>query len=741
MTNKSALSFASEVRISPRWVIGSLAALGSPTMFIIELLSGALELKMALFFLLFYVVLGLSWLLVNQNHWGGKWFFLIAVVGMISVGYSWWQMPELLILLVIPPVLAAVLISLPATLLTAVGETILLLAWSTSVMNNTSVVMITVVVVIIWALLGLMVVAYYPVNQLAQWSWNYFQQAQALLEETQNRKVELQQALNDLTQANQQLTRMNKLAQGLRRMAEEARRVKEEFVAQVSHELRTPLNMIIGYSEVILQSPEIYGSKLPAALLADLTVVFKNAEHLSALIDDVLDLTEIDTEQMALTKTEVQLPEIIEAATVAVRPLFDSKGLYLRIDIPIDLPPLFCDRTRIREVLLNLLSNAGRFTQKGGVQINAWQQENDLIVTVTDTGPGISTENKVKLFQPFQQLSSSVRQQYGGSGLGLNISKRFVELHGGDIWVDSTPGVGTTFSFRIPIALPMPPESELTRRLQPDWEYHQRTHPSKAPKTMAQPRFVVLDKGNILPRLMARYLTNAEIIAVSSLQQALRELADSPSTALVMNDLSIDDTLHRLENSALPEGTPVMICSIPNPTEYTGTMGVCDYLVKPISQNVLLAALDRLEKPVKSVLIVDDQPEILRLYRRMLAASKRDYQVFQAKNGQEAMRMARQGQPDVILLDLVMPKLDGWQFLRAKNNEPALSNIPIIVTSANDSTSQPTASNLFVVTQRGGLSTRELLTFIKQTAAQLSTLAPSADPTLPATLAAELAYE
>lgn len=741
MTNKSALSFASEVRISPRWVIGSLAALGSPTMFIVELLSGALELKMALFFLLFYVVLGLSWLLVNQNHWGGKWFFLIAVVGMISVGYSWWQMPELLILLVIPPILAAVLISLPATLLTTVGETILLLAWSTSVMNNTSVVMITMVVVIIWMLLGLMVVAYYPVNQLAQWSWDYFQQAQALLEETQNRKVELQQALNDLTQANQQLTRMNKLAQGLRRMAEEARRVKEEFVAQVSHELRTPLNMIIGYSEVILQSPEIYGSKLPAALLADLTVVFKNAEHLSALIDDVLDLTEIDTEQMALTKTEVQLHEIVEAATVAVRPLFDSKGLYLKIDVPVDLPPLFCDRTRIREVLLNLLSNAGRFTQKGGVQINAWQQENDLIVTVTDTGPGISAENKVKLFEPFQQLSPSVRQQYGGSGLGLNISKRFIELHGGDIWVDSTPGVGTTFSFRLPVALPIPPESELIRRLQPDWEYHQRTRPSKAPKTMAQPRFVVLDKGNILPRLMARYLTNAEIVSVSSLEQAFQELADNPSTALMVNVISIDETLQRLESPELPKGTPVMICSIPNPAEITGILGAFDYLVKPISQNVLLATLDRLDQPIKTILIVDDQADMLRLYRRMLGSSKRDYKVIQAKNGQEALRILRQEKPDVVLLDLVMPKMDGWQFLKTRNNESAFRNIPVIVTSANDPASQPIVSNMFVITQSGGLSTRELLTFIKQTTTLLSTIDPSADPTPPVTLAAELAYE
>lgn len=741
MINKSALNFVSDIRISPLWLIVPLAVLGLPTIFIIELMSGALELQAALFFILFYIILGITWLLINQVILWGKWFIIIAFTGMVFLGHRWWGIPEVLTLMVVPPVLAAVLISLPATFLTAFGETLLLLVWPNFASSPISLVTLAMVLVTMWTMVGLMVAAYYPVHQLVQWSWSYFQQAQILLEEARDHKVELQQVLGDLTQANQQLTRMNKLAQGLRRMAEEARKVKEEFVAQVSHELRTPLNMIIGYSEVILQSPEIYGPNLPAALLADLTVVFKNAEHLSDLIDDVLDLTEIEAEQMALTKEEVQLHEIVEAATVAVRPLFDSKNLYLKMDVSEELPPLFCDRTRIREVLLNLLSNAGRFTQRGGVQVSAWQQEHDLIVTVTDTGPGISAEDRVKLFQPFQQLSSSVRQQYGGSGLGLNISKRFIELHGGDIWVDSTPGVGTTFSFRLPISLPMPPESELTRRLQPDWEYHQRTRPSKAPKFMAQPRFVVLDKGNILPRLLFRYLTNAEIIVVSNLEKALQELSDNPSTALVVNDISADDMLQRLESSILPAGTPVMICSIPNPAESTSTLGAFDYLVKPISHTALLAALDRLDKPVNSVLIVDDQPDMVRLYRRMLAASKRDYQVLQAKNGQEALRVLHRERPDVILLDLVMPKLDGWQFLKTKQKDPVLLNIPIIVTSASDPTSQPAVSNLFAVTQRGGLSTRELLTFIKQTAAQLSTLAPSADQTPSATLAAELAYE
>jgi signal transduction histidine kinase/CheY-like chemotaxis protein len=723
MTGKSVSDVASEVRVSPMWVIAPLAALGTPAIFVIEILSGALEPRLVILFLLFYVTIALTWLLTSRGQSIGGWFLVTASVGMICLSHSWWGMPQLLTLMVIPPLLAAVLIGLAGTVLTTIGETVLLLVWSSLGVGTLSPATLATVIVTIWAALVLMYATHYRVRQLTEWSWNYFKQGQVLLEEARDSKVELQQALSDLTQANQQLTRMNMLAQGLRRMAEEARKVKEQFVAQVSHELRTPLNMIIGYTEVILQSPEIYGRNLPSALLADLTVIFRNAEHLSALIDDVLDMTEIETEQMALTKEEVQLHEIVNAAAIAVRPLFDSKGLYLKVDVPEALPPLFCDRTRIREVLLNLLSNGGRFTELGGVQVTAWQHENDLIVTVADTGPGIAAEDKVKLFQPFQQLSSSIRQRHRGSGLGLSISKRFLELHNGDIWVDSTVGVGTTFSFRLPIALPMPTEGELARRLQPDWEYWQRTRPSRAPKAIARPRFVVLDEDNTLLRFLVRYLENAEVVSVSTLEHALSELSDNPSSALVVNAASVGETLRRLEISQLPEGIPVMICTIPSPPESASTLGAFDYLTKPVPRNVLLATLDRVGRPVRSVLIVDDEPDMLRLYRRMLASTRRDCRVVQAKNGEEATRILRQRRPDVVLFDLVTAKGDGPQFLRAWNSEPATRNIPIIVTSANRQSRPPIASNVFAVTRRGGFSTREILTLITQTTAHLSTVA------------------
>ena len=172
--------------------------------------------------------------------------------------------------------------------------------------------------------------------------------------------------LEDLASANVQLARLNQLAQGMRHAAEDARRAKEEFVANVSHELRTPPNMIVGFSEMMLQAPQTYGKKIPSALLADLAVIQRNSQHLSSLIDDVLDLSQIEVGKMALTKERVAFQEVVQAAVTAVRPLFDSKGLHLKTEVPGDLPLVFCDRTRIREVVLNLLSNAGRFTEHGG---------------------------------------------------------------------------------------------------------------------------------------------------------------------------------------------------------------------------------------------------------------------------------------------------------------------------------------------------------------------------------------
>ncbi len=184
----------------------------------------------------------------------------------------------------------------------------------------------------------------------------------------------------------------------------------------------------------------------------------------------MLDLSQIEAGQMALTKEYVAFADVVTAAVTAVRPLFDSKGLYLKTEIAPDLPPVFCDATRIREVMLNLLSNAGRFTETGGVTVRIGTQGSMLQVDVADSGPGIAADDLNKLFQPFSQADNSIRRRYGGTGLGLSITRRFIELHDGEIRVTSTPGQGSTFTLQIPLAAPAPYRPEASRWLEPDWE-------------------------------------------------------------------------------------------------------------------------------------------------------------------------------------------------------------------------------------------------------------------------------
>lgn len=292
----------------------------------------------------------------------------------------------------------------------------------------------------------------------------------------------------------------------MHQVAEEARRAKEQFVANVSHELRTPLNMIVGFSEMIIQAPKAYGAALPAALRADLDVILRNAQHLASLINDVLDRSQVEAGRMALTRERVALPEIIDEARSGVERLYGSKGLYLRVEVPAELPPVFCDRTRIREVLLNLLTNAARYAEQGGVDLHAWQEGSDVIVSVADTGPGIAPEDAGKLFAPFQQLDGSIRRRYGGSGLGLAISKDFVELHGGKMWLESEKGRGSTFFFRLPIEPLALPDSPAWRWLDAEWEYRQRTRPAAIPSAAVTPRLLVVEEGTALQRLLGRYL-------------------------------------------------------------------------------------------------------------------------------------------------------------------------------------------------------------------------------------------
>ncbi|MBC7234581.1 MAG: response regulator [Chloroflexi bacterium] len=560
-----------------------------------------------------------------------------------------------------------------------------------------------------------------------EWSWRNYQRNAVLLEEARDQRLRLKQAQADLIQANNELARLNDRLAAMRLTAEEARRSKEEFVANVSHELRTPLNMILGFSEMITQSPGAYGKRLPAALLADIRVILRNAQHLSSMVDDVLDLARMDASPIGLRKQWVRVREIVQEAEEAVRPLFESKGLYLRSEVcDVDV---YCDRTRIRQVLLNLLSNAARATEKGGVSITVQMQgdDNTLLFAVADTGPGIAPEDREQIFEPFRQAGDDVLKRKSGTGLGLTLSRRFVQLHGGKIWLESEVGVGSTFFFSIPrqpISEPIIPG--LRRWFNPYTMHEARDRASAAPAPQPRQRYVIIESEHTLKRLIERY-RGVEVVSVASWEEAAEELCRSPAHVLVVNEQKAAETLDLGRLKSLPYATPVVGCWVPGPREAAEALGVSDYLIKPVRRDDLIAAIERVGE-IESVLIVDDDVEAVQLFSRMCKMSRPELQLLASSDARRAMTLLRQHRPDVVLLDLVMPGMTGYDFIREKNGDPTLRAIPIIAVSAQDPLQTPLGRPMITVSRTGGLSLSDLFGCIEDISARLAPSMPTAHP-------------
>ncbi len=554
---------------------------------------------------------------------------------------------------------------------------------------------------------------------VAEWSMASFDETRKSLDEAQKERLELEQSREDLILANRELARLSDRLKVLERIAEEARQAKTEFVANVSHELRTPLNMIIGFTDVISRSPQVYGGRLPPALMTDIAAIRRNTEHLATLVNDVLDLSQVEAGRMALSRDWVSLQLTIAEALAVVKGLFESRGLYLRSVVSPDVPVVFCDKTRICQVIINLLSNAGRFTEKGGVIVHCQELGNEVVISVADTGPGIADKDQKRVFEPFQQADVSTRRRHGGSGLGLTISKQFVEMHGGKMWLESKTGMGTTISFSLPLENPslLLPEGagRSARRsfnVYDEMGDRLRTRRSQAPLPSVTDRLVVVDPEQLLQKLLSRYLADVEVEAAADIAGAVEALRRSPAQALIIN-IAPSEEVPSSALGILPFGTPVITCWLPGEHEAAKRLGVVEYLIKPLSHEKLLATLARLGAGVKTVLIVDDEEDELHLFARMLESREQGYAILQVTTGQRALSMLRSRRPDVMLLDLVMPGMDGFQVLEEKRRDPSIRDIPVIVISSRDPTGDPIVSNTLTVTHSAGLSQRNLSACIR----------------------------
>jgi PAS domain S-box-containing protein len=497
--------------------------------------------------------------------------------------------------------------------------------------------------------------------------------------------------------------RSYELAQQAINEMRELDRLKSQFLANMSHELRTPLNSIIGFSRVILKGIDGPISELQEQ---DLNAIYNSGQHLLRLINDILDLSKIDAGKMELTFDDVNLGELIESVVPTTKGLIKDKPITLVQNIAPNIPIVRADATRIRQVMLNLLSNAAKFTDQGTITIEAGVEvsENnqpEIVVKVTDTGPGIAPQDLSKLFQPFSQVDASPTRKTGGTGLGLSISRRLIELHGGRIGVNSEIDKGSTFYF----TLPLPKAAKETKFQE-----------SESPNVKT---ILAIDDDTQIISLYERYLQpqGYQVIALTDPTKALERAAELQPFAITLDIMMPGrdgwTVLAELKSHVETRDIPVVICSILEEEEKGFSLGAADYLVKPILEDDLLRALNRLnsENDIRNVLVIDDDPKDLRLLQKLLSESGQ-FQPILCEGGRSGWAEIEKQKPDAVILDLFMPDLDGFKILEKLRSTPELADIPVIVVSGADLTpeQQGQLDNFGQgLLQKGALNEQELL--------------------------------
>jgi LPXTG-motif cell wall-anchored protein len=519
------------------------------------------------------------------------------------------------------------------------------------------------------------------------WVWNGYELAHSSELMVRKQAGELRRALKSLDEATHRLERTNYMLALARDQADEARRLKQQFVQTISHELRTPLNLIVGFTELMAETPGYYGAQLTPAYLRDLSIVYRNACHLQDLVNDVLDLARIEAVQMTVLPEEIDPTVLVQEALNTVRNLVESRGLTLEAEIGPDLPPLWVDPTRIRQVLFNLLNNAVRFTENGGITVSVCSEGEEVIFAVADTGVGIAPEYIDRIFEEFQQADGSTRRRHGGAGLGLAISQRFVELHNGRIWVESQVGHGSTFYFSLPAG-----RTDLVKASSDHVQGSKQavaTGPVSA-KGSEEPVLLAVTRSLSAATLLTRYVNNCRTVAVSDLEEARHAARSLMPQAVIVDRMCEEIDSPQLEALARELGLthiPFVACPLPGEAPLCQRLAVNGYLVKPVSRQGVWDVIRRFGKDVDSVLVVDDDRDFVRLLSRILEDSPvRRYRVIGAYSGQQALVKIRQRQPDLVLLDLGLPDMDGSQLVERVRSNPEWQHVPIVIVSAHGET-------------------------------------------------------
>lgn len=627
----------------------------------------------------------------------GRWFAILAPALIIFTLQGWLPIPGSLALLAISTCLAGGLIG-PKSAVGVSAASIIGLFWLRALTGAPDGWQLGIAFIAIITTLVVTLSVLRSVTERSAWVSQYYQEALQIMQQNRARQGELQQILEDLAHANRQLALLYEKQSVLQRIAEEAERTKSAFVAKVSHEFRTPLNMIIGLASVMIENPRMYGRALPAELLEDLRIMYRNCDHLSSLVNDVLALSQLQSGNVVLHREDLNLAETIENALHVVRPLISQKKLRLTLELPQHLAPVSCDRTRIRQVILNLLSNAARFTDQGGITVRVIEQDSHVIIAVADTGPGISASDVERIFEPFCQGSEQVWRDKGGSGLGLTISKQFVELHGGRIWLESQVGAGTTFFVSLPRLAPLPPNRIPISWLNEDWKWAERKNRASVPRLPNRPRVVIFDPTQEIEPGLSSAAGQIEMVASASLDEAIAEAQKTPAHAVLVGANGAEELRSALKKVALQlPDTPLSGWVLQARFSPALRAGADHYLVKPISLMGLKQSLQTLTNPIRRVLIADDDEEARLLLSRMLLLYNPNLSLQTAANGVEVLHLLQCETFDLLLLDVMMPEINGFQVLEQIRANAGLRDLAVIVISAQDVyETQPVCSEIMM---------------------------------------------
>jgi signal transduction histidine kinase/DNA-binding response OmpR family regulator len=473
--------------------------------------------------------------------------------------------------------------------------------------------------------------------------------------------------------------------------SEMANRTKSLFLANMSHELRTPLNAIVGYSEMLQE--EAADQKLDS-FVTDLEKINASGKQLLGLINDILDLSKIEAGKMELFIEHFDLGALIDEVAATITPMVEKNSNKLHIERAKNLDGMRADQTKVRQALFNLLSNAAKFTHEGTITLTAKREMMDdeewIVFCIADTGIGLTPEKIVKLFQDFTQADASTTRKFGGTGLGLALTRRFCQMMGGDVTVSSVPGKGSTFTIKLPAIV-----SEVKPGINADVGDNghsslvvsgldRSTDPTPEPSTCV----LVIDDDPVQRDLMRRFLSKEGfcVRSADSGQQGLRLARELIPIAITLDVMMPDmdgwAVLKELKADMVLRDVPVIMLTMVDDTERGFRLGAADYVTKPVNRRRLSKILKQYScsTPQCPILVVDDDRMVRASMRKML--EKEGCRVTEAENGEVALASMELDRPSLIFLDLLMPVMDGFEFSERMRRHPEWCTIPIVVVTA-----------------------------------------------------------